>query len=113
MTTSLFRNYKPVSLFIIGFLVLADVFGTETDPAIKFIENKKQWPGNIHFSAQVPGGGNIVVGPGFFRYHVADGERLRALHERSHERSVPDAAADWSVREHAVQVNFIGANKNA
>lgn len=107
------RKFLPVFLFIAGFLAPTWGYCTEPEPGIRFIENKDQWPGNVHFAAQLPGGGNMIIGPGFFKYHFRDGARLQELHELRHHRQQPDAGTDWQVKEHAVQVTFIGANTNA
>lgn len=55
----------------------------------------------------------MIVGPGFFKYHFTDGARIQELHELRHHRQQPDAGTDWQVKEHTVQVTFIGANTNA
>jgi hypothetical protein len=38
---------------------------TATDPGLKFLENKNQWPEGIDFSAKVPGGRMYVSPTGF------------------------------------------------
>lgn len=112
MIMCLRRKFVPVFLFIAGFLASTRGYCTEPEPAIRFIENKDQWPANVHFAARLPGGGNMIIGPGFFRYHFTDGDRIRELHELRHHRELPDAGTDWQVKEHAVQVTFIGASAN-
>lgn len=83
--------------------------------ALKFVENKNQWPAQVHFSARVPGG-QMMVGAGMFRYRLVDQVRIQALHERGHEnwsKQNPEANADDLVCTHVVDVTFIGANLQA
>jgi hypothetical protein len=98
----------PVFLFSASFLCV-DAHGADTDPGLKFIENKNQWPGNVHFLATIPGG-NMTIGPGRFSYYFVDGKRLHELHERAHHAGDPDAAMDWNIKHHSVQAEFIGSN---
>ena len=76
--------------------------------SIRFIENKNQWPENVDFLSQIPGG-RMVIGPGTFRYFFLDYKKLQSLHLQSHE---PDglSGGDVQVRGHAVFVAFEGAD---
>jgi hypothetical protein len=73
-----------------------------------FIENKSQWPGDVHYLAHTPGG-KMVLGPGSFKYYFLDHARLEEFHHHSH---TPDGASETDdlVRGHAVFVSFPGAD---
>jgi hypothetical protein len=95
-----------------GFIFFRSLAIANSTPPIKFIENKKQWPANIHFSARVPGG-NMMIQAGKFQYYFLDEQRLEELHEQSHHsynESDGNLPLDEMIYGHAVEVNFIGAN---
>ena len=103
------------SFLVIGLLFSGTWAYSSTTPGIKFIENKNQWPGTIQYSARVPGGA-MNVSPGRFQYYLLNEERMQELHELLHEkRNETDGhfAPGQMINGHAVEVNFIGANKNA
>ena len=87
----------------------------KTDPGLKFIQNKNQWPAAVDFSARIPGG-RMYVQPGQFNYILVDEKKLEEIHERTHtKRNESDGKIDpaESINKHLLQVNFIGANPNA
>lgn len=104
-----FRNFRMVFLF--GGLVHFSGVMADTQPAIRFIENKNQWTDDVHYAARIPGG-TMLIGPGSFKYFFLDGKKLEALHYQCHQPGEPDALAgmDHRVRGHAVHVKFLGAN---
>src|SRR3989337_3024485 len=107
----MYRNYKSIFL-VMGFIFFRSLAIANSTPPIKFIENKKQWPANIHFSARVPGG-NMMIHAGKFQYYFLDEQRLEELHEQSHHsynESDGSLPSDEMIYGHAVEVNFIGAN---
>lgn len=94
-------------LFFSAHLALA----TDPAPAVKFIENKNQWPAHIQFSAHVHGV-TMQVEPGRFVYYMLDGEKIQRMHERSHHPHLLNEAdlIDDAITGHAIHVNFAGAN---
>ena len=97
-------------LFFSAHLALA----TDPAPAVKFIENKNQWPAPIQFSARVHGV-TMQVEPGRFVYYMLDEEKIQHIHERSHHPHQINEAdlTDNTITGHAVHVNFAGANSKA
>ncbi len=82
------------------------------DPPVTFRENKRQWPANIQYAAQIPGG-SMVLEPGKFVYTFLDRERLEAIHDLSHQPQPDEGSFDGVVLGHRVEVNFINANKQS
>ena len=107
------RNYG--SSFLVIWLIFSQTFAlANTTPGIKFIENKNQWPAGVNFSARVPGG-NMIFQSGKFQYYFLDEQRLEELHHQSHDfKNESDGHADVEmINGHAVEVNFLGANRNS
>jgi hypothetical protein len=105
------RDHK-FSFLVIGLVFSGVIAWAGTSPGIKFIENKNQWPSDIHFSARVPGGA-MSVQPGKFRYVFLDENRMEELHQHSH-KEVNESDGRYHggemINGHVVEVNFIGAN---
>jgi hypothetical protein len=103
-------------LFLIGSLFLAlAAHGKDSEPFMKFIENKNQWPSVVHFSTKIPGG-TMALRQGGFSYSFIDGNKIQAIHERSHQHVHDESSLtehDWSINGHTILVDFLGANKNA
>lgn len=80
-------------------------------PPIKFIENKCQWPEQIQFSANIPGG-TMQLLPAGFVYTFIDQQRLQELHEQGHhqENELSIGESDLQIQAHRVQVSFAGSN---
>lgn len=76
--------------------------------SVRFIENKNQWPADVDFLSHIPGG-QMVIGPGSFRYFFLDHKKLESLHHQSHE---PDglSAGEEQVPGYAIFVAFEGAD---
>jgi hypothetical protein len=106
---------KRLFLFLLLFRSLALWASGDPAPGLKFIENKRQWPRQVHFAASVPGG-QMVIEAGRFRYRLIDQARVQALHEQSHENwssQVPEAGGEDLICTHIVDVTFLGANTQA
>ena len=104
------RNHK--FLFLVVWLIFSTALASaHSTPGIKFIENKNQWPSQIHFSARVPGG-NMNIQAGKFQYYFLDEQRIQELHERSHGHTNESDGqpGEEMINGHAVEVSFIGAN---
>lgn len=102
------RNSKL--LFLLNVVLIWSIgFDAEAQPALKFIENKNQWPAEVHYSAKVPGG-TMTVGPGGFSYYLLDNKKIRELHDASHSAPDSEADVDQMIRGHFVQTSFIGSN---
>ncbi|MDL5045689.1 gliding motility-associated C-terminal domain-containing protein [Oscillatoria amoena NRMC-F 0135] len=83
-------------------------------PALKFIENKNQWPGNVHFAASVPGG-RLFIKPGQFEislleeqdhHHGADTHT-----EISEAHGMPDQEKSAFLKGHTLHVNISGMDE--
>lgn len=107
----LFRNFKI--LFLCSGLLLCYAPHVSAQVFPRFIENKNQWPDEVHFSARIPGG-KMTVGPSSFKYFFLDYAKLEKVHHQAHSPE-PDAASeeDAHVAGHAVFVDFLGANAHA
>ncbi len=106
-------KHKIRLLYALIYFNVIGITNAGTDPGLKFIENKNQWPSPIHFSAKMPGG-NIFLQPGRFSYYVFDAQKLHDIHEQNHTNSeVNQSYSDNSIREHLLFVDFIGSNKDA
>ncbi|MEX2230950.1 MAG: PKD domain-containing protein, partial [Cyclobacteriaceae bacterium] len=103
-----FRNLGVIFLF--GGLSFCNGLVANSQPSVRFIENKNQWSDDVHYMTRVPGG-KMVVGPASFKYFFLDNSKLESLHHQSHTPE-PDGSseADSQVRGHAVFVNFPGAD---
>jgi gliding motility-associated-like protein len=71
---------------------------------IKLIENKGQWPTEVLFKANIPGGDVFITATGFV-YHFID---EAALHALSH-----DGKANTTVKGHTYQMTFANSSPNA
>ena len=94
--------------FLCGGFILSAVILACAQVPVSFIENKAQWPEEVHFVSRIPGG-KMVLGSGSFKYFFLDHDKLESLHHQSHE---PDGQSDRDsdVRGHAIFVDFKGAN---
>src|SRR6478609_6167100 len=90
-----------------------NVFGQQ-DPAIRFIENKNQWPADVDFAARVSGG-SMIVKPGSFSYYFLDQEKIERLHERSHQSYHETSLKKETdkIGGRVIAVDFLGSNKMA
>lgn len=84
-----------------------------TDPALKFLQNKNQWPKEIDFSAKVPGGRMYVSANGF-SFYLLDENKLHVLHEDSH-HTVDEASGEYvneseSIFAQYAHIRLIGAS---
>ncbi len=105
-----FRNFRW--LFLLGGVFHFFGVMANSQPSIRFIENKNQWAREVHYSAAIPGG-TMLIGPGSFRYHFIDKASLETRHHSSHQGAEPDAlSGDDQVRAHSVHVSFVGADLN-
>ena len=102
---------KSFFVGVIGlFLVLLSghvISASDPNPGLRFIENKNQWPSDVQFSADIPGG-TMVVRAGGFSYYFVDNSAMHGSPPAN-----PDASAPWSIRGHVVDVNFLRANASA
>jgi hypothetical protein len=91
---------------------LAGFSYAQQNTSVVFIENKNQWPADVHFGALVTGG-QMRIGPGYFAFEVIDKKDLEATHLQTHQHQIPDADHDDVVNGHHIKTSFIGANLNA
>jgi hypothetical protein len=97
-------------LFFICFGVGSALFA---QPQLKFIENKCQWPEEILFAAQVPGGA-ISLSKGEFGYTFIDTRPVEEYHQGSHpSEPVIGPDEEWMLPGHRVKAIFLNANLQA
>lgn len=94
----------------ICFSVSQDTFQTGN---IKFIENKKQWPSSIHYSAQLPSG-NLSLKNNALQYFLYDKGAIADLHMKSHSNMYESGEEvcedELEIAMHQYVVNFINSN---
>jgi gliding motility-associated-like protein len=91
--------------FFAGFI--NSLYGREA--GLDFIENRKQWPGQVRYKADVPGGNLFLTGEGLlFSYYSA--EDLDRIH---HKEDRHEDLSNEVIHGHAYHVRFIGADTNA
>ena len=80
---------------------------------LDFITNGHQWPAQVKFKADVPGGSVFLTSTGFtYSYYSVDD--LTRIHAAMHERQLsPTSVAPETVHGHAYSVTFQGCNASA
>lgn len=85
----------------------------QTEPSIKFIENKNQWDPSVDFAARIPGG-RLFLSPGQFSVYLIDQQKLDHQHFESHGKSSEADGAyhddDNEIQGHYLQINFLNAH---
>ena len=81
---------------------------------LQFIQNKNQWPEEIDFQAQVPGGRVAVSAVGFSVFLI-DKEKLELEHFNRQENynESNGLPVEEPTRGHFFQINLLGANLQA
>ncbi|MGE0590793.1 MAG: SBBP repeat-containing protein, partial [Cyclobacteriaceae bacterium] len=101
-----------------GLLILAlcsYIFQLHGGPGTGFIENKNQWPCEVDFLADIPGG-QMAISAGQFNYFFLDYGKVQQLHEASHHEFNevnPSEAVDQPIAGRKVTVSFINSNSFA
>jgi hypothetical protein len=106
---------KGTSFLVLMFICGAGWSWASPNPGIKFIENKRQWPSPIHYSAKVPGG-RMSIQAGKFHYYFLDEKKIEELHEQTHgDRNESDGSVipEEMIDGHAVEVTFLGGNTSS
>jgi hypothetical protein len=83
----------------------------DPDPGIRFIENKKQWKGQVQYAARVSGGSFSLL-PGKFRYVFLDQQRIGEIHDAAHHGAEPIVKND-QLNGVMIEVAFEGANQKS
>jgi len=101
-------NCKSHILFLLSCLIGITSFSQN----IEFVENKGQWDGRVKFMGQVSNGAFFIEQDGYtvLQHNAEDWERL---HQATHNRLINTAKTedrDITVRSHAYNVKFVGAN---
>lgn len=83
---------------------------------VKFIENKKQWPASIIFSADLSSGKVYLKNNGF-QYLLYDKEAIANIHLQSHsekmyENGNEECFEEVAIAKHQYLVNFLNSNEN-
>lgn len=81
---------------------------------LKFIENKNQWPDNVHFAANVPGG-RVFIKPGRFEISLLEDEdhhhTIHADGALSEANAKSDNGAPAFLKGHTLHINFPGSDE--
>ncbi|MFD2786982.1 DUF7948 domain-containing protein [Hymenobacter rubripertinctus] len=90
------------------------VLSPAPDQTLEFVENKGQWPAQVRYQAELPGG-RLYLTPTGFTYSFLDPAGLRALsHHQEAPASAPlQPAPPAPVRGHAYTVTFEGGSSRA
>ncbi|MEZ4971992.1 MAG: PKD domain-containing protein [Cyclobacteriaceae bacterium] len=98
------------------FLALCSfVFQLHGGPGTGFIENKNQWPCEVDFLADVPGG-QMAISSGQFNYFFLDYQKVEGLHDRAHHKpneSNLASSGPEDINGRKISVRFLGSNANA
>ncbi len=106
----MFTALRTVSI-VLFCAALSSSNAQQTEPGIRFIENKNQWSPDIDFSARLRGG-VMNAAAGNFTFQFLDEKKLVENHLHRHEGIEPDGDDDI-IRGHTVSVDFLGANANS
>jgi len=79
--------------------------------AYKFIENKNQWPSQVKFRADIPGGKMYLLNQGFI-YDFYDAGRISQHHHNLDDSNLRIENIERRVKHHAVNVQFENSNTN-
>jgi hypothetical protein len=94
------------------FLLIVAFSGRSQTTALKFIENKNQWPATIDFAARTPGG-RLMISSGQFSLYLFDQEKFNA-HDHRHHGPVSEAdgtiESGDDIQGHHVAIRFAGSN---
>lgn len=104
---NLFMNLKSVLILCLLWIYSNAVIAG--DGQIDFIQNKNQFPKEVLYKADLPGGA-VFLTPQGFTYNYFQAEDLERIHDRMHEMKNVD---NDIVHFHAYQVSFANANPNA
>jgi len=104
---------KYIFFFVLCYLFHLTVLAKP--PAVKFIENKGQWPGHCGYAADIAGG-KLFISPGSFEYIFYDTRALHQRHINGHGESLrekslytEDGSNDDYLNLHYLKMNFAGA----
>jgi hypothetical protein len=83
---------------------------------VKFIENKKQWPASIIYSADLSSGKLYIKNNGF-QFLLYDKEAIANVHLNSHNRKIyengnEECLEEVEIAKHQYLVNFLNSNQN-
>ncbi|MBX2963499.1 MAG: gliding motility-associated C-terminal domain-containing protein [Cyclobacteriaceae bacterium] len=100
-------------VFVLIFLGFS-VSGWAQAPALKFVENKNQWPTAVDFAARTPAG-SLLLTPGKFSLYLLDQQKMNEAHMRLHgyinEADGTEPFED-KVDGHHVQLLFEGSSRS-
>ncbi|MFL5730175.1 MAG: PKD domain-containing protein [Cytophagaceae bacterium] len=87
--------------------------GNQTS-SLRFTENKNQWPSNVQYRADLPGG-KLFLEKSSFTYVFYDTEKLARMHQHEHKEAGKETGGNHSednhlINMHALRVSLLGAN---
>lgn len=97
-------NIKPVLKYFFYIFICLGVTPVWADGGIVFVENKGQWPVQVLYRADIPGGFLYVEKNSLF-FHLIDGEAIHAIHDHPTYKK--------PIQNHTYRIVFEGANLNS
>jgi gliding motility-associated-like protein len=97
---------------IASLLLFLTTIAAQAAPGVVFIENKGQWPAEVRFRADLPGGYLFLTTTGL-HYTFYDTEATARRHAMPRTAAARQAAGTWadSIRAHGVAVTVVGCAK--
>ncbi len=112
MKVETFKLYLIGIFRIVLFLTITNAYAT--DPGLKFLENKNQWPSGIDYAAKVPGGRMYVNATGF-SFYLLDENRIEELHEQEHhgfnEATGENIFTEQYIEGYFAEIKLVGAKQ--
>lgn len=100
-----------VKLLPLFFLISISAIG-QSNPGLRFVQNKGQWTTDVDFQAQVPGG-RIGISNSGFSVLLLDQEQLEHQHIASHGAVNESNGQTEPINGHYFRINFLGSNRQA
>ena len=92
---------------LVFFAVIAQ---SKQSSSLRFTENKNQWPVNIQYRADLPGG-KLFLENNSFTYVFYDTKKLARMHNHEHVQNTDNIESGGSlIKLHAFKVSFLNSN---
>jgi gliding motility-associated-like protein len=101
--------------FLLSALLIFSFFWTiaqKKESSLRFTQNKNQWPANVQYRADLPGG-KLFLENNSFTYLFYDTKKLAQMHNHEHGENDDDReSASSLIKLHAFKVSFLNSNPN-
>jgi gliding motility-associated-like protein len=104
----------PLRLLVLSITVAAALGNANArDRGLDFVANGHQWPEQVRFRAELPGGAVFLTNTGFTYSYCSQADITR-IHDQAHEQHIGmSSMADEVVHGHAYHVNLVGCHTDA